>query len=122
MTPMEPRPASGFAQRYWAIWLAAALGSFLLYEVLSLATGHPENTLSNWVWVHLKIRAGESITQWSAGDLLTFAAYISVFVLWLPWHMWLGRFRLCTWRPRIGYNIRHKVPRRCANTPGLWPT
>lgn len=43
--------------------------------------------------MHLKIRAGESITQWSAGDLLTFAAYISVFVCWLPYHFWFGKFR-----------------------------
>jgi hypothetical protein len=93
MAPIEPRPASGFAECYWAAWLAAVLVSFLAYEVLSLVTGHPENTLSNWVWTHLRIHAGESITQWSAGDLLTFAAYIAVFVCWLPWHFWLGKFR-----------------------------
>lgn len=88
-----PRPGSGFAQRYWAAWLGAVLVSFLWYEITALATGHPENTLSSWVWYHLKIRAGESITQWSAGDLLTFGVYVSVFVLWLPWHFWLGKFR-----------------------------
>lgn len=90
---MEPRPASGFAECYWAIWIAAVLVSFLAYEVLSLVTGHPEDTLSAWVWEHLKIHAGESITQWSAGDLLTFSAYLTVFVAWLPWHFWLGKFR-----------------------------
>lgn len=86
-------PPSHFAGLYWLYWLALSVGSFLLYEVYSLAIGHPENTLSNWVWTHLKIHAGESITQWSAGDLLTFAVYVSVFVLWLPWHFWLMRFR-----------------------------
>jgi hypothetical protein len=90
--PLEPR-ASGFADRYWAIWLTAALVSFLGYEILSLATGHPENTLSAWVWSHLKIHAGESITQWSAGDLLTFGAYLIVFVCWIPFHFWWGKFR-----------------------------
>ena len=90
---MEPRPASAFAERYWAVWITAVLVSFLAYEILSLATGHAENTLSAWVWEHLKIRVGESITQWSAGDLLTFAAYISVFVFFVPWHMWFGKFR-----------------------------
>lgn len=93
MKPMEPRPPSGFAQRYWFAWMAVTLVAFLWYEILSLADGHPENTLSAFVWEHLKIRAGESITQWSAGDLLTFAAYITVFVAWLPWHFWLGKFR-----------------------------
>ena len=86
-------PISSFARTYWFWWLIASLGSFLAYEVWSLVTRHPENTLSNWVWVNLRIHAGESISQWSAGDLLTFAAYISIFVAWLPWHFWLGRFR-----------------------------
>jgi hypothetical protein len=93
MTPIEPQTASRFAVAYWTIWLIAGTGAFLAYEILALITRHPENTLSNWVWVHLKIHLGESITQWSAGDLLTFAVYISVFVLWLPWHFWLGKFR-----------------------------
>lgn len=86
-------PPSQFAQTYWFVFLTVLLVAFLGYEVLSLVTGHPENTLSNWVWTHLKIHAGESITQWSAGDLLTFTTYISVFVLWLPFHFWLFRFR-----------------------------
>lgn len=85
-------PASVFASRYWFIWLVTVLVSFLVYEIFSLATGHPENTLSNWVWVHLKIHAGESITQWSAADLLTLCTYVVVFVCWLPWHFWLRKF------------------------------
>ena len=93
MTPIAPHPASRFATGYWTTWLIVTLGSFLVYEVLMLATGRPQNTLSNWVWLHLKVHLGESIGQWSAGDLLTFAAYVSIFVLWLPWHFWLGRFR-----------------------------
>jgi hypothetical protein len=93
MQPIESHPASRFASGYWTIWLAIGVGTFLVYEITGLMTGHPENTLSNWVWMHLKIHAGESITQWSAGDLLTFATYIAVFVLWLPWHFWLGKFR-----------------------------
>jgi hypothetical protein len=90
---MESRPPNAFAQRYWAVWMVVTLAAFLWYEILSLVNGHPENTLSAWTWEHLKIRAGESITQWSAGDLLTFAAYVTVFICWLPWHMWLGKFR-----------------------------
>lgn len=93
MKPMEPRPPSVFAEHYWAAWMVAVLVSFLWLEILSLCDGHSENTLSAWVWEHLKIRVGESITQWSAGDLLTFSAYVTVFILWLPWHFWLGKFR-----------------------------
>ena len=29
MAPIESRPASGFAERYWAVWLIAVLVSFL---------------------------------------------------------------------------------------------
>lgn len=86
-------PPAHFAQTYWFWWLILTVGSFISYEVFSLATGNPKNTLSNWIWVHLKIHAGETITQWSAGDLLTFGVYILVFVAWLPWHFWLFRFR-----------------------------
>lgn len=93
MRPIESHAISAFARDYWATWLVTTVGTFFVYEVLMLATGHPENTLSNWVWTHLKIHVGESITQWSAGDLLTFAVYVAVFVFWLPWHFWLGKFR-----------------------------
>lgn len=93
MKPMEARPPGPFAERYWAIWMVVTLCAFLWLEILSLCNGHPENTLSAWVWEHLKIRVGESITQWSAGDLLVFAAYVTVFVCWLPVHFWWGKFR-----------------------------
>lgn len=93
LKPIEDHQASHFASAYWFWWIIASLVTFLAYEIFALVTGHGENTLSNWVWQHLKIHAGESITQWSAGDLLTFAAYITIFVLWLPWHFWLGKFR-----------------------------
>lgn len=93
-TTVQPSDSniSAFAETYWLIWLAIVLVSFLGYEIFSLATGHPENTLSNWVWMHLRIHAGESVLQWSAADILTFGAYLSVFVLWLPWHFWLRKF------------------------------
>lgn len=93
MVGMEPSPISTFAKVFWTSWLSVTVGAFLVYELFSLVTGNPQNTLSNWVWVNLKIRVGESITQWSAGDLLVFCVYISVFVLWLPWHFWWGKFR-----------------------------
>ena len=91
--PIETTHISHFASLYWFWWSIAAVGLFAAYEGISLVTGHPENTLSNWVWENLHIKAGESISQWSAGDLLTFAAYITIFVVWLPWHFWFGKFR-----------------------------
>lgn len=77
-----------FALYYWLWWLAFTVGSFLWYEIYSLLTKHSQNTLSNWIWYHLQIRTGESFTQWSAADVLTFLAYVSIFVFWLPWHFW----------------------------------
>ena len=77
---------------YWPLWLGATVGTFLLRELWALATGHPEATLSDWVWAHLHIVARETITQWSAADLLLFCVYVSVFILWLPAHFFFRRF------------------------------
>ena len=77
---------------YWPVWLGLGLGTFLLREIWALASRHPEATLSDWVWRQLHIVAHETITQWSAADLLLFCVYISVFVLWLPWHFWFRAF------------------------------
>lgn len=74
----------------WPIWLGAALGSFLGPECYALAT-NPRNTLSWWVWRHLRIVAGESPAQWSAVDALTFGVWM-VLVTWLTFHFWLRRF------------------------------
>lgn len=77
---------------YWPVWLAVTLGTFLLREIWALVAGRPGDTLSTWVWDQLHIVARESITQWSAADLLLFCVYISVFVVWLPWHWWFRKF------------------------------
>lgn len=78
---------------YWLAWLAAFIGSFLVREIWALASGRPQDTLSDRIWIWLKIHPGESVLRWSAGDLLTFGVYIIIFVCWLPWHFWFGRFR-----------------------------
>lgn len=77
---------------YWPIWLGATVGTFLLREIWALATRHPADTLSNWIWSNLHIVARESIGRWSATDLLLFCVYVSVFVFWLPAHFFFRRF------------------------------
>jgi hypothetical protein len=77
---------------YWPVWLGLGIGTFLLREIWALASGRPQDTLSDWVWRQLHIAAHESIGQWNASDLLVFCAYMSVFVLWLPWHFFFRRF------------------------------
>lgn len=75
---------------YWPIWLGAALGALLGPEIYALATD-AHNTLSWWVWQHLRIVVGESPGQWSAVDALTFGAWM-VIITWLTFHFWLRRF------------------------------
>lgn len=77
---------------YWPPWLLIVLVSFLVAEIYALASGQPANTLSNWIWQQLNISGHTSFRNWSAKDYLTFLTYISVFVLWLPWHFWFHRF------------------------------
>ena len=77
---------------WWPVWLGVGVGLFVFRELWALISRRPQDTLSDWVWAQLHIVSRESITQWSAADLLTFAVYVSVFVAWLPWHFWFRRF------------------------------
>lgn len=82
---------SHFAALYWPIWLAATIVSFLVYEIYALATGHPENTLSDWVWRVLKIGKNASFANWTAADFLTFGVWMTLFI-WLTFHFFFRRF------------------------------
>ena len=80
------------ANHYWPIWLGITVGTFLLREIWALASGHSEDTLSDWVWRNLHIVSHQTIGQWSAADLLLFCVYVSVFMIWLPFHFFFRRF------------------------------
>jgi hypothetical protein len=80
------------AAHYWPIWLAVTVGTFLLREVWALASGHAQDTLSDWVWRNLHIVAHETAGQWSAADLLLFCTYVAIFMIWLPFHFFFHRF------------------------------
>ena len=77
---------------YWPLWLGVTVGTFLLRELWALISKHSQDTLSDWVWNQLHIVTRESITQWSAADLMLFIVYIGVFACWLPWHFWFRDF------------------------------
>ena len=79
---------------YWPWWLAISLSSLLGGEIFALITDgkHLDNTLSEWVRTTLHIVKGENIFQWNAADILTFCAYVSIFIVWLPYHFWWRKF------------------------------
>ena len=76
---------------YWPLWLGMLAGTLLLREVWALARGRSRDTLSYWIWAHLRITDSERISQWTAADFLTFGVWI-VLVLWLTFHFWLHKF------------------------------
>jgi hypothetical protein len=78
---------------YWAIWLLLVLCTFLGPEIFALVSGTRmiDNTLSNWVWAHLRIQRKEDIDNWSAIDFLVFCAWISI-IVWLTFHFFFRRF------------------------------
>lgn len=82
---------SRFAVLYWPIWLGLSIASFLAYEIYALSTGHPENTLSDWVWRTLKINGHTSVANWTASDFLTFGVWVVLFT-WLTFHFFFRRF------------------------------
>lgn len=64
---------------FWLVWL----GAFLLIELTALFTGHPEFTLSEWVWRLERL-----------GRVWTFARYfVAAFLLWLFFHLVFGWWR-----------------------------
>ena len=76
---------------YWPLWLAFFTAMFLLREVWALATGHPEATLSAWVWRVLRITSNEPVSSWSAADYLVCGCWL-VLVSWLTFHFFFRRF------------------------------
>lgn len=76
---------------YWPVWLVTAVVTFLVPEIYALASGHPENTLSDWVWRTLKIARHQNPGAWTAADFLTFGCWV-VLVVWLTAHFWFRRF------------------------------
>jgi hypothetical protein len=78
---------------YWGCWLAVALGSFAVPETWALATKHPENTFSWWVWHVERFMPGETpFWEWSALHVLVGGATF-IALIWLALHLTFGIWR-----------------------------
>jgi hypothetical protein len=76
---------------YWPLWLGLLTGTFLIREIWALASGHSQDTLSDWVWRVLKITRHEHVTSWNSTDYLVCGCWI-VLMSWLTWHFFFRRF------------------------------
>jgi hypothetical protein len=76
---------------YWPVWLGVLTGTFLVREVWALQTGHPRDTLSEWVWRVLKVGVNKPLSSWGAPHFLVFGCWL-VLVTWLTWHFFFRRF------------------------------
>ena len=76
---------------WWPVWLIAGLSTFLVREVWALASGHPQDTLSEWVWRMLRVTDHEPMSQWDALHFLVFGVWLVMFV-WLTWHFFFRWF------------------------------
>jgi hypothetical protein len=82
---------SHFAVVYWSTLLTVFFGGFFAYEITSIATGHPENTLSAYIWNWLGVMRGQPITQWSFAHF----AFLGIFTLTAGWL--IGHFGFGIW-------------------------
>lgn len=78
--------------RYWALWLATMFATFGVPETVALATGHPEKTLSWWIWTHVQVIQHQPIRDWSASHFL-FAGVFVTLAAWLIGHLVFGIWR-----------------------------
>jgi hypothetical protein len=77
---------------YWLIWLIVTIPlAFLIPELIALASGHPENTLSAQIWRLEQFLPGHAgpIWSWTAMHFLIGGLFAVLFV-WLIGHFTFG--------------------------------
>lgn len=74
---------------YWTWYLAAASLLFAVREFRALATGHPEKTLSVYLWKKFDVVRGQSISKWSFKHF-AFAGTFALAATWLIGHFGWG--------------------------------
>lgn len=79
-------------RHWWQYYLPIAFGLFIVPETIALVTGHPENTLSEFVWRTFGVIRNQPIQDWSAGHFL-FAGMLAVVGVWTILHLALGILR-----------------------------
>jgi hypothetical protein len=77
---------------YWWLWAVTSGAFFLAPEIWALASGHPEATLSAWIWRMEDFLPDQQIWHWNAFHLL-FIAMLLVLDVWLLGHFGWGLWR-----------------------------
>lgn len=81
------------ANRYWLTWFLVVLVSFLVPEIYSLVSHHPEGTLSDTIWRLEGEKPGQPfVLKWNAFHLL-FMGELLLVDIWLFFHFGWGLFR-----------------------------
>jgi hypothetical protein len=78
-------------RNYWSIYLPIAFLLFFIPEIAALATGHPENTLSDYLWRTFGVIRNQPIRDWSFRHF-AFAGGFTLTAIWL-----IGHFGLRIW-------------------------
>lgn len=77
---------------YWLIWFIVAFPvAFLVPELIALASGHPENTLSAQIWRLEGFLPGHAgvVWHWTALHFLI-GGVLAILLVWLIGHFTLG--------------------------------
>lgn len=78
---------------YWTIWLTLFMLAFLALELPSVFSGHPERTLSWWVWKRLEsFIPGVTTMPWTWNHWLFIVLWFGLFA-WLAVHFSFGWIR-----------------------------
>ena len=79
-------------KHYWSYYLPIAFLLFAIPETIALATGHPEWTLSDYVWRTFGVIRNQPIREWSFQHFAA-AGMFTLTVVWLTGHFWLRIWR-----------------------------
>lgn len=79
-----------WAATYWTAWFALAFPiGFVPMEFTAIGSGHPENSLSAFIWRVFHVVPHQPIQQWSAGHVLLGGAF-ALLAIWLIGHFVFG--------------------------------
>lgn len=79
------------SDKYWLAWFILTFLFFIVPEVVSLVSGHPENTLSASIWRLEDYDPATGLRTWNAFHLLFAGELLTLFV-WLFFHFIFRKF------------------------------
>lgn len=74
---------------YWLVWFLASFTTFFIPEMVALATGNPQNTLSDAVWYFERLVPGQPIIDWTFWHFVFTFGFLVV-AIWLSGHFGWG--------------------------------